>query len=198
MDEATQAHLFEPFFTTKPPGEGTGLGLASVYGIVKQAEGYIDVESSPGEGSVFRVYLPSLKVAPPEMSAKPAVGQPCRDGTETILLVEDESAVRLFAQRVLQDRGYRVLALGDPRLALDTARRDPGAFDALVTDVVMPAISGPALAQLITELRPGLPILFMSGYGGSALPAGTPAPLIKPFNAPELADAVGALFGRAD
>ena len=198
MDEATQAHLFEPFFTTKPLGEGTGLGLASVYGIVKQAGGYIDVESSPGEGSIFRVYLPALNVAPAETSAKPAVGQPCRDGTETILLVEDESAVRLFAQRVLQDRGYRVLALGDPRLALDTARRDPGAFDALVTDVVMPAISGPALAQLITELRPGLPILFMSGYGGSAVPAGTPAPLLKPFNAPELADAVGALFGRTD
>ncbi len=198
MDEATQAHLFEPFFTTKPPGLGTGLGLASVYGIVKQAEGYIDVESSPGEGSVFRVYLRALDVAPPEMRAKPAVGRAGRDGTETILLVEDETTVRVFAQRVLQDRGYRVLALGDPRLALDTARRDPGAFDALVTDVVMPAMSGPALAELVTELRPGLPILFMSGYGGSALPAGTPAPLAKPFSAPELADAVGALFGRAD
>jgi signal transduction histidine kinase/CheY-like chemotaxis protein len=198
MDEATQAHLFEPFFTTKSPGQGTGLGLASVYGIVKQAEGYIDVESHPGSGSVFRVYLPALDTATPEAKAGPATCQAHRPGTETILLVEDESAVRLFAQRVLQNHGYRVLAFGDPRLALDSATGDPSMFDALVTDVVMPTMSGPALAELITDLRPGLPILFMSGYGGNALPAGAPTPLCKPFSAPELTDAVGGLFGRGD
>ena len=198
MDEATQAHLFEPFFTTKPDGEGTGLGLASVYGIVKQAGGYIDVESQPGRGSIFRVYLPALDTTSAEAPAGPPIDQTSRRGSETILLVEDESAVRLFAQRVLQNHGYRVLAFGDPGLALESAVGDPSVCDALVTDVVMPAMSGPALAERINQLRPGLPILFMSGFGGSALPAGASMPLAKPFSGPELTDAVGALFERAD
>ena len=197
MDEATQAHLFEPFFTTKPPGAGTGLGLASVYGIVKQAAGYIDAESHPGAGSVFRVYLPVFDGETPEAQAKPAAGKARSGGSETILLVEDESAVRLFAQRVLEDGGYRVVAFGDPGAAFEALLGDPGAFDALVTDVVMPTMSGPTLAERVIELRPGLPILFMSGYRGSALRAGAPPVLAKPFGARELADAVGALFGRS-
>jgi PAS domain S-box-containing protein len=197
MDETTQAHLFEPFFTTKAPGQGTGLGLASVYGIVKQAGGYVDAESQLGAGSVFRVYLPVFDGQTPEAKAKPTASQAPRDGSETILLVEDEAAVRRFAQRALQDHGYHVVAFGDPRLALDVATRDPGAFDALVTDVVMPTMSGPTLAERVVGLRPGLPILFMSGYGGGALPAGAPRILAKPFSAPELADAVGDLFGRS-
>ena len=197
MDDATQAHLFEPFFTTKPPGEGTGLGLASVYGIVKQAGGYIGVESRPGGGSVFRVYLPALDGATPEAPPKAATGNTRTDATETILLVEDEPAVRIFAQRVLDDHGYRVLAFGDPAVALDAAISDPGAFDALVTDVVMPTMSGPTLAERIAAIRPDLPVLFMSGHGGNVLPAGAPPPLAKPFSAGDLADAVGALFGRA-
>jgi two-component system, cell cycle sensor histidine kinase and response regulator CckA len=196
MDEATRAHIFEPFFTTKPLGEGTGLGLASVYGIVKQAGGYVDVESLPGGGSVFRVYLPVLEGATPQPRIKPAADQARRDGTETILLVEDESAVRLFAQRVLEDHGYRVLAFGDPGFALDAAMGDRGGFDALVTDVVMPTMSGPTLAERISVLRPGLPVLFMSAYGGGVIPAGAPTPLAKPFTGSDLADAVGALFGR--
>ena len=198
MDETTQAHLFEPFFTTKPPGAGTGLGLASVYGIVKMAGGYIDVESRPGGGSVFRIYLPALERAGPEIPVSPAAGHAHGGGTETILLVEDETAVRLFAQRALQEHGYRVLAFADPGLALEAAIRDPSTFDALVTDVVMPAISGPALAERIASVRPGLPVLFMSGYEAGTLPAGAPAPLAKPFSALDLADAVGALFGRTD
>jgi CheY-like chemotaxis protein len=196
MDEETRAHIFEPFFTTKPRGEGTGLGLASVYGIVNQAGGYVDVESLPGGGSVFRVYLPVLEGATSEPKVTPAASQTRRDGTETILLVEDESAVRLFAQRVLEDYGYRVLAFGDPGVALDAVMGGQIEFDALVTDVVMPTMSGPTLAERMAAYRPGLPVLFMSGYGGGVLPAGAPTPLAKPFGGRDLADAVGALFGR--
>ena len=197
MDAATQEHLFEPFFTTKPPGEGTGLGLASVYGIVKQAEGYVDVESSPGGGSVFRVYLPALEGATPEARSKPAARQTRGGGTETILLVEDDAAVRLFAQRALEDHGYRVVAFGDPSAALEAVIGDPSSFDAVVTDVVMPTMSGPMLVERIVAIRPGLPAVFMSGYGGGALPVGAPPPLAKPFSARDIADAVGAMFGRA-
>ena len=196
MDDATQAHLFEPFFTTKAPGEGTGLGLASVYGIVKQARGYIDVESRPAGGSVFRIYLPALEGAEPEPRIKPGAGQAHGEGTETILIVEDEPAVRLFAVRVLQHQGYRVVAFDDPTAALESVVGDPGAFDALVTDVVMPMMSGPMLAERVTMLRPGLPVLFMSGYGAGAVPSGSPRPLAKPFSAGDLTHAVGALFGR--
>ena len=196
MDEATQAHLFEPFFTTKPPGKGTGLGLASVYGIVKQAGGYIDVMSHRGGGSVFRVYLPAVDGAVPPAEIKPSADTAHPGGSETILLVEDETGVRLFAERVLQEHGYRVRAFADPGVALDAAIADPAAFDALVTDVVMPTMSGPMLAERIAALRPGLPILFMSGYETAALPAGSTPPLAKPFGAYDLADAVGGLFAR--
>ena len=198
MDETTQARLFEPFFTTKPLGQGTGLGLASAYGIVKQAGGYIDVESNPGGGSVFRIYLPALKRAMPEAHLEPAASVKHGHGTETILLVEDEPAVRLFAERALNDHGYHVRAFADPGVALDAAIGDPGGFDALVTDVVMPTMSGPMLAERIAAVRPGLPILFMSGYEAGALPPGATALLAKPFSARELADAVDVLFGRID
>jgi PAS domain S-box-containing protein len=198
MDETTQTHLFEPFFTTKPSGEGTGLGLASVYGIVKQAEGYIDVRSRLGRGSVIRAYLPAFKGAALAAQVAHSAIPATRGGNETILLVEDEPAVRLFAERVLQQHGYLVLAFGDPVVALDAAIRDPTSYDALVTDVIMPVISGPTLAERITATRPELPVLFMSGYEAGALPAGAPPPLAKPFSARDLAVAVGALFGRID
>jgi signal transduction histidine kinase len=197
MDEATRRHLFEPFFTTKPRGEGTGLGLASVYGIVKQAGGYIDVETRPGGGSVFRIYLPALVRATPEGRAKPTTGPIRTDGTETVLLVEDDAAVRRFAERVLRRSGYRVSAFSDPGAALEALTADPGSFDALVTDVVMPTMSGPNLADRIGAVRPGLPTLYISGYGAKALLAGAPAQLAKPFSGGALAEAVGVLFGRA-
>ena len=198
MDEATQAHLFEPFFTTKPRGEGTGLGLASVYGIVRQAGGHIDVESNPGGGSVFRAYLPALEGAAIEVPSETGAGHSRHGGTETILLVEDERAVRLFAQRALEEHGYNVRSFADPSEALDAALADPRSFDALVTDVVMPSMSGPILAERIAAIRPEVPVLFMSGYEAGSLPAGASRPLAKPFTAFDLADAVGSLFGRSD
>jgi CheY-like chemotaxis protein len=196
MDEATQVHIFEPFFTTKPTGEGTGLGLSSVYGIVKQAGGYIEVHSRLGGGSIFRAYFPAVEGNGPRMELAQPAGHSHRGTNQTILLVEDEPAVRLFAQRVLQGHGYRVLAFGDPREALDFATRDPTLYDAVVTDVVMPAMSGSKLAERIALIRPELPVLFMSGYEAGALPDGAPTPLAKPFSAGELVDAVDNLFGR--
>jgi PAS domain S-box-containing protein len=196
MDEETQTHLFEPFFTTKPRGQGTGLGLASVYGIVKQARGYIYVDSRPGGGSAFRIYLPALgadATAPPHEPA--AERQPGR-GTETIMLVEDDPGVRSFAQRVLETNGYRVRSFADSGVALEAATGDPYGFDALVTDIVMPAMSGPALAEKITTLRPRVPVLFISGYEAGALPEESPPPLAKPFDAGQLGAAVGRMFGR--
>ena len=196
MDAATQEHIFEPFFTTKESGEGTGLGLASVYGIIKQAGGYIEVQSRLGGGSVFRAHFPAVEGNAPQAAVRQSAGRPRPAANQTILLVEDEPAVRLFAQRVLKDCGYRVIAFGDPSLALDFAIRDPNSYDALVTDVIMPAISGSKLAERIALLRPDLPVLFMSGYEAGALPRAAPAPLAKPFSAHDLLDAVAALFER--
>ena len=196
MDAATQEHIFEPFFTTKPSGEGTGLGLASVYGIVTQAGGYIEVYSRLGGGSVFRAYLPAVEGDAPHIEVRQSAGHARPGANQTILLVEDEPAVRLFAQRVLKDCGYRVIAFGDPSLALDFAIRDPNSYDALVTDVIMPAISGSKLAERIALVRPDLPVLFMSGYEAGALPGAAPPPLAKPFSVQDLIDAVEALFGR--
>jgi two-component system, cell cycle sensor histidine kinase and response regulator CckA len=195
MDEATQLHLFEPFFTTKEEGKGTGLGLASVYGIVKQANGAIYAESSLGQGTTFTIYLPAIQGTAAEGPAGPSV-EAQGGGTETILLVEDEAGVRAFAQRTLEQLGYRVVAFATPGEAIALARQQAHAFDALVTDVVMPQVSGPALADQLRELRPGLPVLLMSGHDAGRL-RGRPEPwLAKPFAGPELARAVGALFGR--
>jgi two-component system, cell cycle sensor histidine kinase and response regulator CckA len=196
MDETTQEHIFEPFFTTKPSGEGTGLGLASVYGIVRQAGGYIDVDSRLGGGSLFRAYLPAVQGDAPQVESRQSAGHPRPEANQTILLVEDEPAVRLFAQRVLTDCGYRVMAFGDPSLALDFAIHDPTSYDALVTDVIMPTISGSKLAERIALVRPDLPVLFMSGYEAGALPGGAPPPLAKPFSAQDLLDAVATIFER--
>ena len=193
MDEATQVHIFEPFFTTKPSGAGTGLGLASVYGTVNQAGGYIDVRSRLGGGSVFRVYLPAFEGEASRAKAGGSTAKSLPGASQTILLVEDEPAVRLFAQRVLKEYGYRVVAFGDPSLALEFAVHDPASYDALVTDVIMPTMSGSKLAERIALVRPELPVLFMSGYEAGTLAGGSP-PLAKPFSAHELVEAAAALF----
>ncbi len=162
-----QAQIFNPFFTTKGVGQGTGLGLSTVYGIVKQSGGNISVYSEPDRGSTFKVYLPRADEAEPEDAASPR-GQ-ATQGTETILLVEDDDAVRELARRTLQARGYIVLAARDGAEALSLADQYVGALDLLVTDVVLPVLTGPELAEQLRQRRPGLRVLFMSGFPGSAV-----------------------------
>ena len=164
MAPATASRAFEPFFTTKPTGEGTGLGLATVYGIVKQSGGYIWLYSEPGQGATFRIYLPVVTGHP--------AGEPRRDSVplavegETVLLVEDEPSVRTILSRVLRQQGYRVLEAPQGRAALELAA-DPGTrIDLVVADVVMPELGGRELAARLVELRGDLPILFISGYTG--------------------------------
>src|SRR5690606_34263659 len=135
MDRETLANIFEPFFTTKPTGQGTGLGLATVYGIVKQNEGFVNVYSEPGQGSTFRLYLPRFEGA--AVAATGPEKAQVEGGTETILLVEDEPAVREIARAFLEELGYRVLEAELPETALALAAAHPGSIDLLITDVVM-------------------------------------------------------------
>jgi CheY-like chemotaxis protein len=190
IDEQTLPRIFEPFFTTKPEGKGTGLGLASVYGIVAQAGGAINVESTPGKGTIFQVYLPRIPHEPAaeEFSLFPGA----ENGTETILLVEDEPALKSVAQRILQAAGYTVLAAGNAEEAMQQAAGWPGTIDLLLTDVIMPGDTGPVLARHLLHRRPHLRVLFMSGYAGDELGAhgvleSGVALLQKPFTARELA-----------
>jgi CheY-like chemotaxis protein len=164
MDAETQAQIFEPFFTTKERTRGTGLGLATVYGIVQHASGAVRVRSAPGAGSRFSVFLPRVD-APAEERRAPGAAPAARDGgSETILLVEDEDAVRAIAREALTRRGYRVLEAADGPAALDTARRHAGTISLLLTDVVMPGLNGRELAELLVRDRPRLKVLFISGY----------------------------------
>jgi CheY-like chemotaxis protein len=163
MDAATRARIFEPFFTTKEAGQGSGLGLATVYGIIKQSDGYIWVYSEPGQGATFTIYLPELaaeEIAEPE--AAPAQASP--RGSEMILLVDDEPAVRRMAARALEARGYTVLEAGDGLGALDCLRRHPGEVKLVLTDVIMPVLDGGELGERLAAEYPGIPVLFMSGY----------------------------------
>ena len=190
MDAKTQAHIFEPFFTTKEVGKGTGLGLATVYGIVKQSEGYILVESVPGLGTTFTIYLPRVEedAAPVPASPAPAV---LPRGTETILLVEDDPELRALALDILRGSGYTVLEARQGNEALLVLERHAGPIHLLVTDVVMPQMGGRALAERLASLRPEMKVLYVSGYSEAAiaqhgvLDPGT-AFMAKPFTADEL------------
>ena len=190
MDATVRAHLFEPFFTTKEVGKGTGLGLATVYGIVKQSDGYISVYSEPGHGSSFKIYLPRI-ATPARAAAGPQKGGPAR-GTETVLVVEDEPAVLSLSRRALEAQGYVVLAASDAAAALRVVERHGGMIHLLLTDVVMPGLSGRELADQLAGQRPGIRVLYMSGYPGDAvvqhgtLPSGS-AFLQKPFSPDGLA-----------
>jgi len=194
MDVEVQAHLFEPFFTTKPRGKGTGLGLATVYGIVRQSGGHIGVESTPGRGATFRIYLPRVD-APLDPTGEPHPVAAPAAGNETVVLAEDERLVRVLAQKVLERAGYRVLVAAGGAEALALAERNDGPIHLLLTDVVMPEMTGRELARRLTSLRPGLRVLYMSGYADEAvaqhgvLDPGT-AFLQKPFTPEALAKKV--------
>jgi CheY-like chemotaxis protein len=163
MDEATKAHIFDPFFTTKGPGQGTGLGLTTVAAIVQQSHGHIDVETAPGRGTAFRIYLPcaSGPVAAGERSPAPAH---LRDGHETILVVEDEPRVRQLTCTGLRRAGYTVLEASYPAEALELVGQHRGPLALLITDIVLPQMSGAQLAQRLRPLRPRAKVLFVSGY----------------------------------
>jgi two-component system cell cycle sensor histidine kinase/response regulator CckA len=167
MDAATVARVFEPFFTTKPVGQGTGLGLSTVYGIVKQSGGTIAVSSEPGRGTVFQVYLPRVDAPINAPSAASAVDE--HRGMETILVVEDDPALLKMATRVLAQSGYRVLSAATPQQAIDLASVHADAIDLLVTDVVLPEMSGRAMAEQLTKEYGGLRVLYMSGYTNDAV-----------------------------
>ena len=188
-----RAHLFEPFFTTKAIGKGTGLGLASVYGIVRQSGGFIGVESEPGHGAVFTMHFPAVaSVAAAEAAPAPRASAPA--GRETILLVEDEDTVRVAIGAVLRRHRYRVFEASTAHAACDVFEEHGPDIDLLITDVVMPGMNGPALAQRLIASRPGLRVLLISGYAEIAAPfeAGGSSVgfLSKPFRASVLGNKV--------
>ncbi len=199
MDEETLSHLFEPFFTTKALGKGTGLGLSSVYGIISSAGGSVQVSSRPGQGTVFSLYLPLDR----SLENTPSAGQeivPATGGAETVLMVEDDDTLRELLGDALVERGYRVLSANDGAQALRIATDHAGHIDLLLSDVVMPRMTGPVLARRLLEVRPRTRVLFMSGYTADAFasdPELSRTPVIsKPFTLEDLARNVREVIDR--
>jgi CheY-like chemotaxis protein len=200
MTPAVQARIFEPFFTTKEAGKGAGLGLATVYGIVKQAGGFILVESEPDQGASFKVFLPRVNAPSPSREVEKTVE--IRGGSETILLVEDEPQVRAVARRILEQGGYRVLEAGNGGEALAVSGTFPGEIHLLISDVVLPGLNGPELTRRLRDGRPGLLAVLISGYPGEAIAsrgAGTSelALIAKPFSAETLKRTVRSVLDRS-
>ena len=199
IDAETLGHIFEPFFTTKPLAVGTGLGLSTVYGIVRQSNGWIEVESAPGAGAAFRIFLPSI-AGGEEPEAEAAEIADAAAGSATILLVEDQQGVRELSASILRSAGYAVLAADGGAEALAVAAAHPGEIDILVSDVVMPGMTGPQLAKELRALRPMVKVLYMTGYAteaqmGAAVAGENVHQLSKPFTAAALAAKVREVLG---
>jgi CheY-like chemotaxis protein len=200
MDESTKAHIFEPFFTTKERGKGTGLGLATVHGIVKQSGGQISVYTEPGHGTALKIYLPCAEAVETE-SALELARHSAHLGSTTILLVEDEPEVRRIVRDILETTGYVVLE-AEPETAIQKSHDFAGQIDLLLTDVIMPKINGRDLADRLAEERPAMKVLYMSGYTDSVimdqgiLPPGV-ALLGKPFTLTGLVDKVRQVLSSA-
>ncbi len=180
MDDRTRRKIFEPFFTTKEPGVGTGLGMAMIYGLVRQQRGFVDVQSEPGEGTTVKVYL--VRVHEPERAAAAtATEEALHQGTETVLVVEDEEPIRRVAQRTLERFGYRVLLAADGEEGLNTFISNKADIDLVITDLVMPKMSGPDLYTAISSESPAPKFVFTSGYGARDIRAGATLDATVPF-----------------
>jgi two-component system, cell cycle sensor histidine kinase and response regulator CckA len=198
MDALTQSHAFEPFFTTKAQGKGTGLGLATVYGIMKQSDGHTAMDSAPGRGTTLRLYFPRVDAPVEERPA--AAPEPSRRGTETILVVEDEAALRELVASMLRERGHTVLEADCGRAALEASDRHLGIIDLLLSDVIMPGMNGRQVAREVSLRRPEIRVIFMSGHSDEALGArGILDPdtilLVKPFTGHDLDLCLGQVLG---
>jgi len=196
MNAATRARIFEPFFTTKEVGKGTGLGLATVYGIIKQSNGYIQVDSGPGKGSEFRVYMPRMEDQPAAVH-KPMTADTHKRGTGTILLAEDEPLLRELGETILTQAGYKVLTAPSIQALKSLMADYSGSIDLLLTDVVMPGMSGPELVHVVRERFPEIRVLYMSGYADDEIEDldRDAAFLQKPFTPSELTAKVAAVLG---
>jgi CheY-like chemotaxis protein len=167
MDAETQSHIFEPFFSTKSQGQGTGLGLSTVFGLVKQSGGAIAVYSEPGQGATFKIHFPRCNEV--VVTAQQKIRSPSIGGTETILLVDDATPLRGLTRRILEDSGYKVIDSGDPAEALRMATEHDGPLPLMITDVVMPGFSGSVLAERVAEVRPETKVLYASGYNDDSI-----------------------------
>jgi CheY-like chemotaxis protein len=192
MSKKVQDHIFEPFFTTKESGQGSGLGLSTVFGIVKQSGGHIFVDSDPGQGSTFKILFPSSRERPTRVITSANLAPINLSGAETILLVEDENAVRSFVARALRQQGYQVLDASNGGEALMIAEQHPGIIHLLLTDVIMPRVSGKQLAERLRTLRADLRVLYMSGYAEEIIaPHGVLEPGAAFIEKPLTAEALG-------